>query len=466
MFRSPSLSSYHRSCRRKHKKTKETLPNTDGTPWTRAVVDRRALDALAINVDDLTVAESNGADKFQTYLHWCIAFVGGFKHGPVNTDGAHGYHPSSTSLAFPAPSHLPAPPAPTMAMPTPDYTPSRTMRHALNQYADGTATPNRLSPYASPPHLPPRSHSDEPRASSSVSLSPNNEPQLMVSTRTRLRASSSPPSSPSSRKSGDKRTQCSGMTKKGEQCSRQVKTDPPLNVVDPDIPTERFCFQHRKEVMEPTGNKQWVLFCDWIPAYLHPDTQAALRVEMEKPQSAHDEPGYIYTFEIRDPKTPSEIHLKVGRAKNLVKRIDEWGKHLRGWWPGTVDEGETSLMKGRVKPGEKGAWCHRLERLVHLELADLVVHAPYLNKNFPNTPPPGSPDESSAPGTPTKAARRAPGSPARLRKGGKPCSDCGAVHKEIFSFTRPVKGKYKGEEWELIVKPVIEKWGGFVNAFV
>ena len=38
---------------------------------------------------------------------------------------------------------------------------------------------------------------------------------------------------------------------------------------------------------------------DWIPGYLHPDTQAALRAEMEKPQSSSDVPGYIYTFEIR-----------------------------------------------------------------------------------------------------------------------------------------------------------------------
>lgn len=38
---------------------------------------------------------------------------------------------------------------------------------------------------------------------------------------------------------------------------------------------------------------------DWIPDYLQPDTQVALRVEMEKPRSQADVPGYIYTFEIR-----------------------------------------------------------------------------------------------------------------------------------------------------------------------
>ena len=39
------------------------------------------------------------------------------------------------------------------------------------------------------------------------------------------------------------------------------------------------------------------------------------------------------------------------------------------------------------------------------------------------------------------------------------------VHKEIFSFPR-ANGRYKGKEWEEIVKPVIEKWGGFVEAYV
>jgi hypothetical protein len=35
----------------------------------------------------------------------------------------------------------------------------------------------------------------------------------------------------------------------------------------------------------------------------------------------------------------------------------------------------------------------------------------------------------------------------------------GAVHKEIFSLTRVERGRYKGNEWDLLVKPVIEKWG-------
>lgn len=41
-------------------------------------------------------------------------------------------------------------------------------------------------------------------------------------------------------------------------------------------------------------------------------------------------------------------------------------------------------MKGLVQAGPKGPWCHRLERLVHIELADLATSAPYLEAGYPN----------------------------------------------------------------------------------
>jgi len=235
------------------------------------------------------------------------------------------------------------------------------------------------------------------------------------------------------------------------------------------VPIERFCFQHTKELLLPTGfysraqPTEWIKFEDWIPDYLTPETKAALRVEMEKPSSDKDEPGYIYTYEIR--KGPNQVLLKVGRAVNLVKRIDEWSKQcgskeviLRGWWPGTVEE-DTSLIKGRVKAGEKGKYCHRLERLVHLELADLSLNGQYLTPAFfdttPSAPSPGADDTLKSPskGKMAKIARET-------------CPDCGTVHKEIFTFSRVKTGKLKGREWEGIVKPIIEKWGGFVEHLV
>jgi hypothetical protein len=248
---------------------------------------------------------------------------------------------------------------------------------------------------------------------------------------------------------------------------------------------ERFCHQHSKELLGVAGfyshkvTNEYINFQDWIPDYLQPDTQVALRVEMEKPRSQADVPGYIYTFEIRDPNTPTKVHLKVGRAVNLVKRIDQWGKQcgskeqiLRGWWPGTVedDDGDAaangSLMKGRVKAGDKGPLCHRLERLVHLELADLAVNAPYLDPGFLKAKKKDVGDGNGSGNGTSTPSKKPPGSPAAKRALNKPCPDCGAVHKEIFSLTRVERGRYKGNEWDLLVKPVIEKWGGFVSAYV
>lgn len=207
----------------------------------------------------------------------------------------------------------------------------------------------------------------------------------------------------------------------------------------------------------------FVEFSNHIPQYLQRDTQLALRVEMEKAASPSDVSGYIYTYEIRDPKRPSVIQLKVGRAVNLTKRLDQWGKQcgskvqiVRGWWPGTVeddsdDDGTNgSLLKGNIKAGEPGPLCHRVERLVHIELADLVVHTPYLDSKFPKVD--NSTSSPSFSGSPKKATM-------------KPCLDCGAIHREIFAFPRPAKGHYKGREWELLVKPVIEKWGKFVSEY-
>jgi hypothetical protein len=121
----------------------------------------------------------------------------------------------------------------------------------------------------------------------------------------------------------------------------------------------------------------------------------------------------------------------VGRTVNLVKRIDQWGKQcgseeqiLRGWWPGTVEDDDNaangSLMKGRVKAGDKGPLCHRLERLVHLELADLALNAPYLEPDFLKTKQDIA-GNGSGTSTPSK---KPPGSSVGKRAHNKPCPDC------------------------------------------
>jgi hypothetical protein len=243
-----------------------------------------------------------------------------------------------------------------------------------------------------------------------------------------------------------------------------LKARPALLSADSDDSDSlpRFCHQHSKELMTPSGyyarqNGEWVKFEDWIPAYLCPDTQVSLRVEMEKARSQSDVPGYIYTFEIRESEESDVIKLKVGRAVNLVKRIDQWGKQcgskeqvLRGFYPGSVEPDEVSFMKGRVIAGEQGPWCHKLERLIHLELAGLVSSCIYLDPRWPNVEVDASSSDSD-----TKS---------KVSDARKPCVDCGSTHKEIFEFKRWKRGNRR--EWDGLVKPVIERWGKFVELYV
>ena len=126
-------------------------------------------------------------------------------------------------------------------------------------------------------------------------------------------------------------------------------------------------------------------------------------------------------------------------------------------------------MKGRVETGERAAWCHRLgylfwicrlvshltftlERLIHIELADLVSTGVYLEPNWPyNGTAPSVPSA-----TPSKSSARY-----------KLCPDCGSLHKEIFEFRRWNEGEpNEGMEWEKIVRPVVQRWGMFVDIYV
>ena len=180
-----------------------------------------------------------------------------------------------------------------------------------------------------------------------------------------------------------------------------------------------------------------------------------------------------------DESDPGHIHLKVGRAVNLTKRLDQWDKQcgtkqrehiIRGWWPGTVEDSDDavkggSLLKGKVVAGDKGTYCHRLERLIHLELGDLVLSQQYIDPGFPKI------DAANVKKTGVATKQK--------------CAECmflmlppmliapvltprllgGTTHKEIFTFKKVRKGKFKGKEWESIVQPVIQKWGGYVGKY-
>ncbi|KAJ7460995.1 hypothetical protein B0H11DRAFT_2057698 [Mycena galericulata] len=406
-----------------------------------------------------------------------------------------GFNPNHFS-----PSPLPRPPSIPMPVPSTQPLNSRTMQYALNETSEPPSFLNVPPVLGSRPQsLPPPAHAAPYDDSPFLSPQPSPAPSVSSSTGTPTKAKPRP------RRSNSAPTvdTCAGFTKAGKRCTREVKSRGPAfsyRPVEDDFDVdgnpgsegtvERFCHQHIKDFIggvgsvtgfyarkwmgegQDRGDEVWVSFADFIPSYLSPETQVALRVEMEKARSPKDTEGYIYTFEIRDPDS-SQIKLKTGRTTHLVHRLDQWNKQcsskeqvLRGWFPGGVDPETglpaTSLMKGRVDAGSKGASCHRLERLIHLELADLVAEGQYLKpnwKSFKKGQPPLV-DIGSPPSTPNKK-------PAAAALGtGPKCPDCGKQHKEIFTFTRVKKGPYKGKEWESIVKPVVERWGRFVEEHV
>ncbi|KAF5381094.1 hypothetical protein D9615_003863 [Tricholomella constricta] len=431
-----------------------------------------------------SVADFHSSDPELVHSFDALALSSNHRY-PSNPNFVGGFHPgykfTNQSYLSSTPSPLPSaspqkpdltgsqltsniPPRPP-AMPVPNpTTQSLTMQMALGFRPEG-------QPFSSPHPHSPFVLSATPHVSAATTLSSSGEPHRPTPNKPKRISSSSAPTSPSDRLSLSSRRQCSGVTKAGKRCSRQVKSSPAFlqaakDADDEDSPIEVFCFQHTKELLGPSGyyarkDGKWVKFEDWIPPYLQLDTQVALRIEMEKARSQSDVPGYIYTFEIRDPDATDTIKLKVGRAVNLVKRIDQWGKQcgskeqvLRGWYPGTVEpednSGASSLMKGRVKAGGKGAWCHRMERLIHLELADLAATSVYLDPAWPKT-------ETQASSSLTTSSSNTLNS--------EPCGDCGSLHKEIFEFKK-LKGRYKGKEWESVVQPVIQRWATFVELCV
>ena len=93
--------------------------------------------------------------------------------------------------------------------------------------------------------------------------------------------------------------------------------------------------------------------------------------------------------------------------------------------------------------------------MIHIELADLVATSVYLDPEWP--------DVESGSNEVTATRKK---SNQKRNSDVQPCPDCGTVHKEIFEFERWKRGKNTGKEWELVVKPVIERWGKFVELYV
>lgn len=140
----------------------------------------------------------------------------------------------------------------------------------------------------------------------------------------------------------------------------------------------------------------------WIPRSLDEHTAILLQTELSKPTSIADEPGYIYMFWITPnasppaskiveslldgdgPQSPmgspgidgkKTIMVKIGRATNVHRRLSSWSKQcgynlsLLRFYP----HASSTAPRSQGTPDEQGIrkvpFSHRVERLIHIELA-------------------------------------------------------------------------------------------------
>jgi len=138
-----------------------------------------------------------------------------------------------------------------------------------------------------------------------------------------------------------------------------------------------------------------------IPTHLPPSTRTALLHELTKPISPKDEPGYIYIFRLDASTTPSHsptqptqsphnptLLVKIGRTNNVHRRMTSWSKQcgytlsLLRFYPyisftptpsptNITPNANTSTTSNTQTPTQPQTlpYTHRIERLIHLELA-------------------------------------------------------------------------------------------------
>ncbi|KAI9285533.1 meiotically up-regulated gene 113-domain-containing protein [Umbelopsis sp. AD052] len=204
--------------------------------------------------------------------------------------------------------------------------------------------------------------------------------------------------------------QCQAMNRhNGLQCSRTFKGE-----------IETFCFQHRKiplqahALVQPIPALPNILLKDYaryIPDYLSANTKKLLYQELSKPLSQSDSPGYIYTYMLTSSSTATHALFKIGRTKNLHRRMYQWVSKCE-YVPKLVE------CFPRTEDEEQVRFSHRVERLVHIELSD------------------------------------------RYRADAEVCGGCGGTHREWFKISRS-KGMSDKDMW-LVLREVVVRWVNYV----
>lgn len=187
-------------------------------------------------------------------------------NAPYNPNFVGGFHPTFNGSSQGGPSGPFAPVYPAIhAVPSQSTSPynsgynsgyaSLTMQHAL-----GTPSPQPIPSQApSPPNPIPTSPPVSPPATPNSKAS--NSGDTSTPTKKKKKKSSDDTTD------GDEQVQCSGITKAGKRCTRMVKLGDTLASEDgdDDNPPERFCHQHSKELLGPSGfyarkNGEWITF--------------------------------------------------------------------------------------------------------------------------------------------------------------------------------------------------------------
>lgn len=486
----PSLTSLFRSSKEKESKKKN--------PTIEEQVNSLGKRFGAVHVTETPIPAPRVHQRYSD-----SQFPGGFHPAVAATlnSGAHygvrpnpSLVPADSSAAFPVPAQypgsLPRPPA----MPIPHRENSRSQEISMTlQYAMqgiqaqrypglvNTPTTTQPSSYLHAPPLPTRPHSDPeiPRyqdnglSTPSKTRPPPSTPQRpnvlpsspatvpskpAPSTKSdatpirRRRRNSSTSSLPASLNGKSGAVRCSGVTKTGAQCKNMVKDSAALGTLDPEEQEtmKRYCHIHTDQIKKSAGylgNNVEAPFENFIPDSLESQTQVQLKTAMVEKLTDADREGYIYIYEVQDPnKLHADIlEFKVGRSYTPIKRVGQWENSCRSQrhivryiFPAPEDQ---IMLTGMMRQGDPAKFCHRLERLIHLELADLSLNAPYLEMR----------DKDHVHKLATQPRTR--------------CIDCKKLHQEIFSFRKARSGIHKEKEYQM-VKEVVDRWGLFVNEYL
>ena len=188
----------------------------------------------------------------------------------------------------------------------------------------------------------------------------------------------------------------------------------------PSTPTRSFASEKSgRRLTAQRSDSQTQSLLSLIPPTLSPRATSLLLAELSKPISGADEEGYIYMFWLTPESEPSKpdddiasslleplsapsstarrgsealhryasarqkhaqqrsILLKIGRAANVHRRLSQWAKQcshhitLIRYYP--YNETQTRTFSAAAIPPQKVPHVHRVERLIHLALAEKRV---------------------------------------------------------------------------------------------